>query len=64
MFLFRKGQEVHEYEVSAITHKVTVRLGTSSPVKARHGNPVKGMCLKGKEQSQREILLPLLGEGF
>lgn len=37
------------------------RLGTSSPIMARQGHLVKGKGPKGRQQSQKQLLHPLLG---
>jgi hypothetical protein len=44
-----------------MAYEVAVRLGTSSPIEARQGNPVGGKGPKGRQQHQRQLLLPLLG---
>jgi hypothetical protein len=36
-------------------------LGASSPIEPRHTNPVRGLKSKGRQQSQRQPLLQLLG---
>jgi hypothetical protein len=44
-----------------MAHQVAVRLGTSSPIKSRRGNPIGGKGAKGRQHSQRQLLFPLLG---
>lgn len=52
---FRKRQTSHGYQ------PVTLRLGTSSPVETEWGNPEGGKGQESRHQSQRQLLLPLLG---
>jgi hypothetical protein len=59
LFLFKTGQASHGYQ-PVLAYQVVVRLGSSSPIEDRRG-PVGGKCPKGRQQSQIQLLLPLLG---
>jgi hypothetical protein len=60
-FLLRKGEASHGYQ-QALEYQVAVGLGTYPPSNARQGSPAaRGKEFKGRQQSQRQTLLLLLG---
>lgn len=59
-FPFSSEKASHGY-LPALAYQTAVRLGASSPIKARRGSPVRGEGPKGRKKSQRQPLLLVLG---
>lgn len=49
-------------DISPPCHQVAVGLGTSSPIQATQGSPVRGKTFKGRQESQRQPLFQWLGD--
>lgn len=56
----QKREASHGYQPD-LTCQIIVRLGASSSVEVRQSNPVRGKGSKGRQQSQRQVQLLLLG---
>ena len=60
LFPFWKGQASYGNQ-PALAYQVAGRLGTSCPIDAGKGHPLRGKDPKSKQQKQRQPLLLLLG---
>ena len=58
-FLFKRREASQGYQL-ALAYRIALRLGASSPIEARQGSPVGEKGPKGRQQNQRQPLLPLL----
>ena len=62
LFSWEKGKHpLGTTTTPTLGHPVTVGLSASSPTEAQPGSPVRGKGSKGRQQSQRQPMHPLLG---
>ena len=54
LFIFIKGQASHGYQ-PAVAYQLPVRLGTSSSIQGRQGNPVRKDVMKDRQWSHRQL---------
>jgi hypothetical protein len=59
-FLLREGEDSHGYQLSLV-YQARVGLGPSFPIVARQVSPVRRNGSNGRDPSQIQLLLPLLG---